>query len=152
MAYTKTQGTQIFYVSAPTVVTEIGQVVELPEAGGGPADEIEVTHLGSSMKEFISGLSDNSPISFPIRFDPVLHGALWTLKTSGLVIPVMIAFADGTGTPTATAGAFATLSSRTNLRGMAFVQNFTWANPANSVLNSQVTLRPTGQWTLTTKV
>jgi hypothetical protein len=152
MAYVKSQGTEIFYVSAPTVVTKIAQVVELPEAGGGPADEIEVTHLDSLMKEFIAGLSDNQPITFPVRFDPALHTALWTLKNSGVVVPIMIAFADGTGTPTAAAGAFSALSTRSNLRGQAFVQNFTWNNPANSVLNSTVTLRPTGLFTFTAKV
>lgn len=151
MAYIRSQGTQIFYVSAPTVVTEIGQVVELPEAGGGPADEIEVTHLTSAMKEFIGGLSDNAPISFPVRFNPTMHSALWTLKNSGVVVPIMIAFADGTGTPTAAAGAFAALSTRSNLRGQAFVQNFTWQNPANSVLNATVTLRPTGLFTFTAR-
>ncbi len=149
MSFIRTQGTELFYVSAPTVVIKIAQVVELPEAGGGPADEIEVTHLDSLMKEFIGGLSDNQPISFPVRFSPTLHTALWTLKNSGVVVPIMIAFSDGTGTPTATAGAFVPLTTRSNLRGQAFIQNFTWNNPANSVLGANVTLRPTGLFTFT---
>ena len=41
MAALKTQGTQLFYVSAPTVVTEVAQITGLPNFAGGTNTEID---------------------------------------------------------------------------------------------------------------
>lgn len=151
MAALKTQGTQLFYVSAPTVVTEVAQITGLPNFAGGTNTEIDTTHLMSGAFEFIPGLANNEPITFPIIFDPAIHDVLFALKLAGTTVPWMVALSDGTAAPTATAGAFSALSTRSNFRVSGYLSNFTVGAEINDKVTGNVTLRPTGPYAFAKK-
>lgn len=151
MAALKTQGTQLYYVSAPTVVTEVAQITGLPNFAGGTNTEIDTTHLMSGAFEFIPGLANNEPISFPIIFDPAIHDVLFNLKLAGTTVPWLVGLSDGTAAPTAVGGAFSALSTRSNFRVSGFLSNFTVGAEINNKYVGTVTLRPTGPYAFTKK-
>lgn len=56
--------------ATPTeVFNAIGQLVSVSGIGSGSASEIDVTHLGSSAKEFLLGIRDEGEVSVTLNLD-----------------------------------------------------------------------------------
>ena len=49
---------------------EIGEVVSLPNAGGGETGQIDVTHLRSEAKEYLADLPDNGELTMTVNLVP----------------------------------------------------------------------------------
>lgn len=73
----------------------IGEVVTLPNAGGGETGQIDVTHLRSDAKEFLADLPDNGELTMTLNLVPGDDGQrrLWaarqaqTTHTFGISFP-----------------------------------------------------------------
>lgn len=148
----KTQGTQLYYVSAATTVTEIAKITSISGLGGA-RDQIDVTHLMSTEREFVGGFANPSPITLELVFDPgqTSHENLIALRESGDKVPWMIALSDGTASPTAAAGAFASLTTRSNLKFSGYVADLNLDFSSNEVVRATVTIQRSGAVTFTKK-
>ncbi len=150
MSAIRTQGTQFFTVSAPTVVTEIGQIVSVSGLGGARA-QIDVTVLTSAEREFVGGFASAGAITLEVVFNPVLasHQLINTLFANGNNVPWMIAASDGPGVPTSVAGAFAAMNTRTNLRFIGYVADLNLDFSTNEVIRGTITIQRSGAVTTT---
>lgn len=125
----KTQGTHLFFLNPTSSDPEVVKLTcPTGIAGlGGARDQIDVTCLDNTDdREFIGGLGNPGQVSVPFNFVPsaVSHQVLFDLKESGDVVDWMIAFSDGTGTPTVNSNdEFVAPVSRTSAVFQAFVQD-----------------------------
>lgn len=149
----RTQGTQLYTVTGTTTVTEIGQIVSISGLGGA-RDQIDTTVLTDAERTFVGGFANPGPITLELVFDPtvVSHQTLQTLFGNSNVVPWMIAAADGTATPTATGGAFTSLTSRSNWRFLGYVADVNLDFSTNEVIRGTVTIQRSGAVTTTPKV
>lgn len=78
----------------------IGEVTNF-QAPGISNDQIEVTHLGSTAKEYIAGLSDGDECTFDVNYiaADAQQQALWTLAQSGAKNNFQIDLNDHATTP-----------------------------------------------------
>ena len=96
MAYIKSQGCTVHKLDttvSPNAYEQIGQVISI----GGPTGstgEIDVTHLSSVAKEFISSLPDWGNVSLGIIWDPgttsTLHSDIYADFVAGTVATYQI--------------------------------------------------------------
>lgn len=146
----RTQGSQLYTVTGPTVVAEIGQIVSISGLGGA-RDQIDTTVLTDAERTFVGGFANPGPITLELVFDPtvVSHQTLTTLFGSAVTVPWMIAASDGTATPTATAGAFVSIATRSNWRFLGYVSDVNLDFSTNEVIRGTVTIQRSGAVTTT---
>lgn len=131
----KTQGTELFYLSADDTMTKVGKITGVTGTGGG-ASKIDVTDLDSTEKESIAGLPDPGAASVPINFDPSNpeHQDLFDLYTSGDKKTWVVGFADGSAPPTAAAGVITYPTTRTYMTFSGYIADL----PIDAALDSKV--------------
>lgn len=149
----RTQGTQLYTVTAPTTVTEIGQIVSISGLGGA-RDQIDTTVLTDAERTFVGGFANPGPITLEVVFDPTVasHQLINTLFGTSNVVPWMIAASDGTAAPTATGGAFTAFSTRSNWRFLGYVSDVNLDFSTNEVIRGTITIQRSGAVTTTAKV
>jgi len=71
----ESQGSKVYFSTSTALSTaiEVGEVVGF-NGPTGQANTIDVTHLGSSAKEFMMGLRDEGEITLDINFKPTDTG------------------------------------------------------------------------------
>ena len=132
----KTQGSKIEVSGAasPSVFTKIVNVTDISESGA-TLDQIDVTNLDSTAKEFVPGLPDYGTVTVQINFDSdeATHQTLDQLAQGGTsAIRDWRITESGGGSP----------GSRTQFKG--FVQALQKARAVNSVVKATVTVKKTG--------
>lgn len=142
---TKTQGTELWYLSAPNVMTKVGKVTGLTGTGG-PNNKIDTTDLDSTEKESIAGLPDPSAINCPINFTPSLaaHQALYALWQSGAEVPWVVGLSDGTAPPTAASGTITFPTTRTFYQFQGYIADFPIDAAVDSKLETAMTVQRSG--------
>ena len=152
----KTQGTQLYKVATATTAVEIGNII----SGTPPSpssDELDITSLTSTAKEYLQGLRDYGEGTFELNWDPATvggtnpyHYALQTDFDAGTVREWMIGFSDGTATPTApVASAFPTPpTTRTYLKFTGFIKSLQMQGSVNDVFKATLVVRCSGTPTL----
>ena len=94
----KAQGTQLkLGAGSPLSYTEIPEVNSF-NGPTGSANIIDVTDLGSTAKEKLTGLHDNGQLSFEMNFIPdnAQHAALRAAKENSTMCHLQLIFSDGT--------------------------------------------------------
>jgi hypothetical protein len=114
-----------------TLSALIGEMTDFSGLGGS-ASEIDVTHLGSSAREFVMGLKDSGSLTVEVQFQPGDVGQIF-LRRRQDVLSVPTAFILGLSNPTATQVEF-----------NAFVQGFSISGAVDEKVTASVTLRITG--------
>lgn len=131
--YTLAQGTRLYYSSSasPSVFTEVSCPTNINESGI-QRNEIDVTCLSDSAKQFAPGLPDYGNVSFEINWNPdtASHAALFGLIESGDVREWKITFND---TAPATAVHFD-----------GYISSWQRTTAVDSVVKVTVTVRVTG--------
>ena len=119
--------------ASPEVFTTISEVNTI-DGPGGQANEIDVTDLSSTGKEFKLGLQDEGDITLDINYIPgnTQHALLRTRRASGAIGNFRITFTDSP----ATTWTFA-----------ALVKGFSVSNAVDGVTTASVTLRVSGSIT-----
>lgn len=120
--------------------TEVFTAIAEVTGFSGPtteANEIEVTTLSSSAKEFISGLADNGEVTLEVNAVPsdTQHNQIRNDILAGTVRNYQIDFNDGTTT-------------NTTYTFAAFVKAFPFTAAADDKLSGTITLRVTGAITV----
>lgn len=132
----KTQGTELFYMSSPTVMTKVGNITGITGTGGA-RPTIQTTDLDSTSEEYIGGLEASSAMSIPMNFDPTstVHQDLlefWQAADETRQIWV-IGLSDGTAAPTVAASVITYPTTRTYRTFRGYVADF----PVEVALNSK---------------
>jgi hypothetical protein len=102
---------------------------------GGQANEIDVTHLGSTAREFVMGLKDSGTVTAELQFKPGDVGQVFLRKRQE-VLSVPTAFVLKLSD-----------TANTELTFNAFVQNFSISGAVDDKVTASVTLRVTGDVT-----
>ena len=126
------QGLIFSYLSAdsPITYTAIPEITNI--AGpGGQANEIDVTDLNSTAKEFRMGLQDEGSITLDILYIPgnAAHAALRTARAGQTLTGFQITFTD---------------SPQTLWQFNGFVLGFEISNAVDDVTKASVTIRVSG--------
>lgn len=126
------QGVVISYGdgASPQVYTAIPEVTSL-QGPGGQANEIDVTDLDSTAKEFRMGLQDEGSITMDILYIPAntAHAALRAARAGQTLTNFQIAFTD---------------SPITKWQFDGFVLGFEISNAVDDVTKASVTIRVSG--------
>ena len=150
----RTQGTEIFYVSAPTAVTKIGNVTGYGDFGK-QANPIITTNLDSVAVEKISGLPDNGELTLSINVDSksTAHQYLETIAGTDTRIEFCLGYSNGTTPPTAVASAIVPplAANRTSAKFLAGVTSYRETIAADAIVTVVVTLAISGAITKTHK-
>ena len=119
--------------ASPEVYTTIPEVVNI-QGPGGQANEIDVTDLNSTAKEFRMGLQDEGSITMDILYIPgnAVHAGLRSDRAAQTLRNFRITFTD---------------SPQTTWTFGAFVLGFEISNAVDDVTKASVTLRVSGSVT-----
>lgn len=152
---TKTQGTQFHKVASATTSVEITDIIDVTPPSPD-SDEIEITNLSSTAKEFLQGLRDYGEGSFELNWSPTnaSHIALQADFDSGTLREWLIGFSDGTtAAPTVAASAFAVpATTRSWVKFTGFVKGLKVKGGTNDVFKATLTVRASGTPTYYAKV
>ena len=155
MGTLKTQGTQLWMVTAATTSVEIGNIISFNPPSPA-ADEIESTNLSSTAKEFVQGLIDYGEGSFEVNFDPssAAHQAVLTGLAAGTTREFLIGFSDATtAVPSVTGSSFgAPPTTRSWVKFSGFIKGFVMQGGTNDLVKATLTVRNSGSPTYTWKV
>lgn len=112
-----------------STLTAVGEVVSV-SGFDGVADEIDVTHLRSTAKEFLIGLQDFGNVSLELLMvnSDAGQAKLRSLKAAASIGTFSLALSNGE------VAAF-----------RALVRSFTFSNPSNEAARASVQLRITGE-------
>ena len=124
--------------ASPPVFTAIAEVIEItgPETQN---DEIEVTNLSSTAKEFIGGLKDNGTLEFEAHFATQNAQQQQLFADADANPPVVRTYRVVWADPTASPSPYFEFS--------AFVQSLSNSTPPNDSVKLTGTLRITGSIT-----
>lgn len=143
----RTQGTEIYYVSGPTAVTKIPNVISFGDYGK-QASPIATTNLDSTAAEFISGLPDNGEVTLTMNFiaNDLSHQYLQAQAGTATRVEFCIGYSDGTVAPTAAASAIVQplASARTSEKFLAAITSARKSVNTANVLSMVVTLKISG--------
>ena len=116
--------------ASPEVFTDITEVKGI-DGPGGQANEIDVTDLSSTAKEFVLGLQDEGDITLDINYLPAdtQHALLRARRASGAIGNFQIAFTD---------------SPVTTWTFAALVKGFSISNAVDGITGASVVLRVSG--------
>jgi len=147
----KTQGTKLYAIGASDTLLSI--CATNISVGSASSSEIDTTTLCSSTKTYLSGVQESPEVTFTILFDPTsaAHAALLALKKSSTSLKFAIGLSDGTADPTVTTGDFTLPTTRSWIAFDGFIKDFPLDFQGDSVINSQLTVKASGDFTLTPK-
>lgn len=133
--YIETQGTtlKIGDAASPIVFTTIPQVVSI-DGPTATTEEIDVTHLGSTAKEFVAALPDYGSLNLEVEWDErdTVHSGIRTDFAAGTVRPFQLIDTGSPQTTYSVNGYFKSLPLTFN---------------ANDVVRSNIEIRLTGAFT-----
>lgn len=146
----KTQGTHVFMlhegeflkIACPTGI----------DMGGAPADQIDVTCLGSDTREYIAGLKSPGAVTFEINLNPgnKSHKVLFDLSEAddNPVKSFAIGWSDGKSEPTASGENATYPADRTWSVFKGYISDFPINFAANSAVKGNISIQTSGkrQW------
>lgn len=143
-----TQGTELWVLdttASPDALLKIANALGFGEFGE-MADDIEVTNLDSTAKEYVTGLPDNGELTLNLNIaDIASHRWLKDNVGTGTRFEFCIGYSDGSTDPTIGSGpAITAPSSRTADIFTASVKSFRKTVDGNNVVRGTATLRVSG--------
>lgn len=144
----RTQGTQIWVLDDTATVVSVLEIDNVSDVGefGPQADDIDVTNLKSTAKEYLVGLPDNGEATLQINFNPQdpVHQFLNDHAGTSTRLQFMVGLSDGTAAPTNVAGVLTTPTNRTTAKFTASVKSFRGSIKANDADRATCSLRISG--------
>lgn len=150
MREVRTQGTEVFMLdsaASPPALVKIGNVASVGDFGP-QADDIDVTNLDSTAKEYLVGLPDNGEATLAINMDPQseAHRLLFGLAGTDQRRYFCVAYSEGATDPTIAAGEIVPppAANRSSSIFFAAVKSARRSVPTNDVVRVTVALRISG--------
>jgi len=150
------QGTELFFVDPEDQsVLEVGCVTSLTGITS-PRDQIEVTCLDSTGREFVPGLPSPGTATFTINFDPSdpSHVRLHELfeDTAITTMNWVVGLSDGTSPPSgADSSGFTLPTTRTWLQFDGYLADFPFDFALNTVVTNNIGIQVSGRPVLIVK-
>lgn len=144
----RSQHTQLYAcLAGGTTVATLGNISDLGEFGG-QADDIEVTNLDDTAKQFLVGLIDNGEMTVQLNLNPqdANHQDLQAKAGNGVRYPFLVGLSDGVTAPTAVGGDLVppVAANRTSFAFDASIKSFKFGAKTNDAIRVTVTLRISG--------
>ncbi len=142
----KTQGTQLYTID-PDTDALITIICALSIDGlGAPAEQIDVTCLESTVREYEQGLKSAGSLTFELNFDPQLaeHRRLKELYDDGSVLPWAIGLQGSTSAPTVVAGEFDLPTDRDFFTFDGYVSDVPISIQQNTTVKSTIAVQMSG--------
>lgn len=146
----RTQGTEVFMLdsaASPPALVKIGNLSGMGDFGP-QSDDIEVTNLDSTAKEYLVGLPDNGEATLSINIDNQsdAHRLLSGLAGTDQRRYFAVCYSEGTTDPTIAAGEIVppAAANRSSSVFFAAVKSFRRSVPTNDVVRVTVALRISG--------
>ena len=154
----KTQGTHLYFIdpeydSSGAGVRAVGCVNNISGISAS-RDQIEITCLESTAREYDSGLPNPGAATFGINFDPsdASHIRLHELFVAGTTVEWALGWSDGTAVPTLdSADDFVLASTRSYLTFSGYISDLPFDFALNAVVASSISLQISGFPVLTPK-
>lgn len=144
----KTQGTRLYAID-PADESLISVACVLSIDGIDTTNEqIDVTCLEDTARQFVAGLANPGQATFGLNFDTgeSTHTRLHQLKVAGTVLNWVVGFSDGTTAPTVDSGGTWDLAtSRSWIRFQGYMANFPFSFQQNSVIQTNVGIQISGE-------
>lgn len=146
----KTKGTHLYFIdpATPDTVHRIGCPTSIT-GPSSPIDQIEVTCLESTAREYTGGLKSPGTAQFTINLDftDSSHVLLKELFTAGTDLKWALGYSDGTANPTALTGDFVFPTTRSYFSFEGYISDFTEQFDLNAVVVSNVSIQVSGETT-----
>lgn len=147
-----TQNSELFFIETRTTTDPTIRKMQCPTGvtgvGGGTKDQLETTCLDTrGDKEYAAGLGGTSPISVPFNFIPGTwsHRLIQDLKTSGEIIPWLLAFSEAETDPTVDSdGQFEPPALRTSATFLGYVAEANIDVATNEMVRGTLTIQRSG--------
>jgi hypothetical protein len=150
------QGTELYFVDPENFqVIEVGCVTTLTGISS-PRDQIEVTCLDSTGREFVPGLPSPGNAQFTINFDPsdASHIRLHELFEDEAITTMswVVGLSDGTAAPSgADSSGFTLPATRTWLQFDGYLSDFPFDFALNTVVTNNIGIQVSGRPVLIAK-
>jgi hypothetical protein len=149
------QGTELFFIDPDNAaVLEVGCVTSLTGITS-PRDQIEVTCLDSTGREFVPGLPSPGTATFTINFDPSdpSHVRLHELFEDVAITTMnwAVGLSDGVSPPTGDSSGFTTPTDRTWLLFDGYLADFPFDFALNTVVTNNIGIQVSGRPVLVVK-
>lgn len=142
----KSQGTDLYWASAPTAVTRAVCITGISGLGGA-RDQIESTCLDNTVdKTFVAGLGNPGQVqvTFNIHKDELSHSALLALKDSGAEVSWGIYSSDAATAPTAVASVMQPVAARASAIFKGYVADINIEIQGNDIWKGTITIQRSG--------
>ena len=149
---TKTKHTTIYVVTGATAATKI---VAVKQAGvpSAPASDIDISCWDDDFDQFVSGRKSTGEITLEVIYDATDHDPIETLYQSGALAEFLVlAPASDTAeasAPTVVASAFQPVTAVDNIKFKGYVKDFAVQMQDNDVWRGTITIKGSGQRTVT---
>lgn len=153
----RTQGTELWFIDPESgLPVKVGCITSL-NLGGSPADQIDVSCLDSTVREFMAGMKSPGQSSFGINFDmdDASHLRLNELYETGDVLHWAVGWGDhipgppaAGAPPTSDTSGFVTPTSRSWILFDGYVADLPLDAQLNAVWTSTISLQVSGARTL----
>lgn len=148
MGTVKTKGTKLFFADAigsPSDLLRVACATGISGLGGS-ADQIDITCLDSTEREFVQGFSTPGVVTIPINFIPrsAAHQALMALKDSGDTVSWMIVASDQAASPTTIVAGRIVSPGPTSAEFLGYVGDFAFDIQANDIWRGTLTVQRSG--------
>lgn len=155
----KTQGVVLYTIDPQDdSVLVVGCVTSI-DGIDTTVEQVEVTCLADSARQYIAGLATPGAATFGINFDPAdeSHVRLHQLKVAGTTLQWAVGFSDGSAPPTvhvdsAGDGEFVLPTSRSWINFEGFMNSYPFSAQPNSVWQSNVGIQVSGEPVVSPKV
>lgn len=150
----KSQGTDLYWASAPTAVTRAVCITGISGLGGARS-QINTSCLDNTEDEtFIGGLGTPGQVTVPFNLhkDEISHEDLIALKASSEIVSWGIYSSDSATAPTALASVMQPVTSRASAIFKGYVADVTIDIGANDIWKGTIIIQRSGAvaWDLTT--
>ena len=149
---TKTKHTTIYVVTAAAEATKI---VAVKQAGvpSAAASDIDISHWDDDFDQFVSGRKSTGETSLEVIYDATDHDAIETLYLSGAKTEFLVLAPASETTaataPTVVASAFQAVTAVDNIKFGGYVKDFAIQMQDNDVWRATITIKGSGQRTVT---
>lgn len=150
----KSQGTELYWASAPTVASKVVCPTNISGLGGA-RDQIETTCLDETTdKTFTGGLGNPGQVSvaFNVHKSEISHEDLLALKETGEEVSWGIYSSDAATAPTAVGSVMQSVVGRVSARFRGYVSDVSVDIGTNEIWRGTITIQRSGgvTWDLLT--
>lgn len=154
MATLKTQGTEVYILDDTDTGNEVRKIGQITNVGefSPSTNEIDITNMDSTKKEFVNGLTDNGSLTLQYDFDPQDASQANLLSRQGGANVRFIIACSESATQPSYSGGYTLPTDRTTFDFVAGVQNVGKGAQVDDVWRGSFTLRVSGEVTETAAV